>query len=261
MQTMRTEAGARSFSLEGETALITGGGTGLGLGIARCMAAAGARVVLVGRRESELERACADIGPSAVAVPWDVTRHADAPELVRRAEAAAGGPISILVNNAGNHLKKPAAQTTVEEFQAVLSIHVLAAHALTAAVAPGMTKSGRGSVLFTSSMAAFMGVPLVVAYAAAKSACFGLVATWSAELAPGGVRVNAIAPGWIRSAMTEAALERDPARKAKVLGRIQLGRMGEPDDIGWAAVYLCSPAAAYVTGVTLPVDGGATAGF
>jgi gluconate 5-dehydrogenase len=126
---------------------------------------------------------------------------------------------------------------------------------------PGMVDRRKGSILFTSSMAAFMGVPQVLAYAAAKSAYFGMVSTLSAELAAMGVRANAIAPGWIFSAMTEKALDSDPARKAKVLSRIQMGRMGSPDDIGHAAVFLSSQAASYITGVTLPVDGGAAIGF
>jgi NAD(P)-dependent dehydrogenase (short-subunit alcohol dehydrogenase family) len=250
-----------SFSLIGETALITGGGTGIGLGIARCMVQAGARVVLVGRRENELSTACAELGAGAAFVAQDITKFAEAPDLVQRAEQAAGSPVSILVNNAGVHLKKFAVDITPEEFQTVFSTHVLAAHALTRALIPGMVARGRGSVLFTSSMAAFMGVPQVMAYAAAKSAYFGMVSTLSAELAAKGVRVNAIAPGWIFSEMSRKALDNDPARKAKVLSRIQMGRMGQPEDIGWAAVYLCSPAANYVTGVTLPVDGGAAVGF
>lgn len=249
------------FNLRGETALITGGGTGLGLGIARCLAAAGARVVLVGRRADTLAAAASALGSQAFPMPADITQLDQAPALVAAAEEAAGAPISILVNNAGTHLKKPAVETSPAEFEAVLRTHVVAAHALTRAVATGMTSRQRGNILFTSSMAAFMGVPQVVAYSAAKSAYFGLVATLSAELAPQGVRVNAIAPGWIHSDMTRAALDRDPARKAKVMGRIQLGHMGTPEDIGWAAVYLCSAAAAYVTGVTLPVDGGAAVSF
>lgn len=250
-----------AFSLTGETALITGGGTGIGLGIARCLVQAGAQVVLVGRREAELAAAVAELGSAATLVVQDITQFAELPGLVGRAEAAAGRPLSILVNNAGIHLKKFAADTAPEEFQAVLTTHVLAAHALTRVVVPGMVERGHGSVLFTSSMAAFMGIPQVIAYAAAKSAYLGMVTTLSAELAAKGVRVNAIAPGWIFSEMSRKALDNDPARKAKVLSRIQMGRMGQPADIGWAAVYLCSPAASYVTGVTLPVDGGAAAGF
>lgn len=249
------------FSLENETALITGGGTGIGLGIARCMVASGARVVLVGRREETLASACAGLGPAASFVTHDITSLEDAGALVEAAEKAAGSPVSILVNNAGTHLKKPAVETSPAEFQSVLTTHLVAAHALTRAFLPGMTERGRGSILFTSSMAAFMGVPQVIAYAAAKSAFFGMVSTLSAEHAASGIRVNAIAPGWIFSDMSRKALDSDPARKAKVLSRIQMGRMGEPADVGWAAVYLCSPAAAYITGVTLPVDGGATVGF
>ena len=249
------------FSLEKETALITGGGTGIGLGIARCMVQSGARVVLVGRREELLAKACLDLGGQASFVTADITRLDAAAELVATAEKVARAPISILVNNAGTHLKKFAEETTPEDFQNILTTHVLAAHALTRAAIPAMVARSHGSILFTSSMAAFMGVPQVMAYAACKSAYFGMVSTLSAELSSIGVRVNAIAPGWIFSEMTQQALDRDPARKARVLSRIQMGRMGNPEDIGWAAVYLSSPAAAYVTGVTLPVDGGASIGF
>ena len=249
------------FSLENETALITGGGTGIGLGIARCMIAAGARVVLVGRREGELSKAAAELGPNASYAAQDITSFEEMPTLVRRAEESSGTPVSILVNNAGIHVKKPAVETTTEDFQSVLNTHLLAAHALTRAVVPGMISRGRGSILFTSSMAAYMGVPQVIAYSAAKSAFFGMVSTLSAELAAQGIRVNAIAPGWIFSEMSAKALDSDPARKAKVMARIQMGRMGQPEDIGNTAVFLSSPAAAYITGVTLPVDGGATVSF
>lgn len=248
------------FRLDGQAALITGGGTGIGLGVARCMVAAGARVVLVGRREAELITATRELGSSASYLARDITRWDDAEPIVVDAERAAG-PISIIVHSAGIHLKKPTLETTPEEFQQVLNTHLLSAHALTRAVAPKMVSAGRGSILFISSMAAFMGVPLVAAYASAKSAYFGLVATLSAELSPSGVRVNAIAPGWITSPMTEAALGRDPARKAKVMGRIPMNRMGHPDDIGHAAVYLSSQAANYITGTTLCVDGGAAVSF
>ena len=249
------------FRLDGETALITGGGSGIGLGIARCMVASGARVVLVGRREEQLVQACKELGSTASYVAHDITRLDASADLMTAVRAKTDEPLTILVNNAGTHLKKPAAETSPEEFHAVLTTHVLAAHELTRKVLPDMEKAGRGSVLFTSSMAAFMGVPLVLAYAAAKSAYFGMISTLSAEWSSKGIRVNAIAPGWIFSAMTEKALDSDPARKAKVLSRIQMGRMGQSEDIGWAAVYLSSQAARYVTGVTLPVDGGASAGF
>jgi len=248
------------FSLAGQTALITGGGTGIGLAIARCMHAAGAKVVLVGRREAELASAVAELGQGAFAVSHDITRLDEAPSLVKRVTEAYG-PISILVNNAGIHLKKPAADVSPEEFQKVLTTHVLGAHALTAAVAPGMIERKSGSILFTASMASLFGIPLVIAYSAAKSAYVGMVRTYSTEFSQHGVRVNAIAPGWIETEMSRKALAGDPARLAKILGRTPMAKLGKPDDVGWAAVYLASDAAAFVTGVVLPVDGGASIGF
>ena len=219
--------------------------------------AAGARVVLVGRREKELRDAVGQLGPQASCVVHDVTQLARADELVR----TIGQPITILVNNAGIHLKKFAVDTTPEEFQAVLTTHVLAAHALNRAVLPGMIERRHGSILFTASMAALFGIPQVVAYSAAKSAMIGMVRTLATEVSPHGIRVNAIAPGWIESDMMRRALQADPARQQKILGRTPLGKFGEADDIGWAAVYLSSPAAKFLTGVVLPVDGGVSIGF
>lgn len=251
----------QAFSLDGETALITGGGTGLGLGIATCLATAGAKVVLVGRRGAELTASAAAIGPAASYVSHDITRLDKASELVSSAEKASGAPISILVNNAGIHIKKPAVDTTPEEFQSVLTTHVCAAHALNRAVLPGMIARGHGSILLTASMASLMGIPLVIAYSAAKSAYVGMTRSLAAEVSPHGLRVNAIAPGWIESPMLRKALSGDQARSNKILGRTPMNRFGEPEDIGWAAVYLCSPAAKFITGVVLPVDGGASIGF
>jgi gluconate 5-dehydrogenase len=249
------------FRLDGQTALITGGGTGLGFGIASCMATAGAKVVLVGRREAELTQAAESIGLLASFVVHDVTQLNRASELIGVAEQRALTPISILVNNAGIHLKKPAADTTPEEFQSVLTTHVCAAQALTAAVLPHMIARGQGNILFTASMAALFGMPLVIAYSAAKSAYLGMVRSLATEVSGKGVRVNAIAPGWIESPMLRKALSGDTARTNQILGRTPMARFGEPDDIGNAAVFLCSPAAKFITGVVLPVDGGASIGF
>jgi len=249
-----------AFDLTGQTALITGGGTGLGLGMARCIVASGAKVVLVGRRKDELENACASLGKGAFALVGDVTKLETAPALVDKAEKLAG-PISILINNAGVHLKKTSTETSDAEFAAVIQTHVFGAFALTREAGRRMIERKSGSILFTASMASLMGIPLVVAYSAAKSAYVGMVRSLATEWGPHGVRVNAIAPGWIASAMLDKALSGDAARKAKILSRTPMNQFGEPDDIGWAAVYLCSPAAKFVTGVVLPVDGGAAIGF
>jgi NAD(P)-dependent dehydrogenase (short-subunit alcohol dehydrogenase family) len=248
------------FDLTGQTALITGGGTGLGLGIARCFVAAGARVVLVGRRKEELKTACDELGDNAFALPGDITQLKNAPILVDRAEEMAG-PLTVLVNNAGVHLKKDALETNDAEFAGVMQTHVFGAFALTREAGRRMLKRRNGSVLFIASMASLIGVPKVVAYSAAKSAYLGLVRTLATEWGPHEVRVNGIAPGWMASDFLDAALNNDPCRQAKILSRTPMGRFGDADDIGWAAVYLASPAAKFVNGVVLPVDGGAVQGF
>ena len=119
----------------------------------------------------------------------------------------------------------------------------------------------KGSILFIASMASLMGIPGVVAYSTAKSGIVGMVRTLATEWSPAGVRVNAIAPGWIETAMSAKAMAGDPERKRKVLSRTPAGVFGKPEDVGYAAVYLSSPAAAYVTGVVLPVDGGTSMSF
>src|SRR5206468_11366032 len=152
-----------------------GGGTGLGLGMARCFVSAGAKVVLVGRREAELSKACAELGSAASFVAHDITQLDRAGEMIGLAENVAKAPISILVNNAGVHLKKLAKDTSPAEFNSVLQTHVVAAHALTAAILPSMIARKHGNILFTASMTSLFGVPQVVAYSAAKSAYLGMV--------------------------------------------------------------------------------------
>lgn len=248
------------FSLEGELALITGGATGIGRAIAESMHAAGARVVLVSRREDELAAAVAAMGERAAYAVHDITALEKTGALVERVTRE-HGPVTCLVNNAGRHLKKPAVDTTPREFLDVFNTHIIGAHELTRCLAPGMIERRRGSILFTASMASLFGIPLVVAYAAAKSAMVGVVRTLATELSPHGVRVNAIAPGWIETEMSRRAMEGDPVRRSKIIGRTPMACFGQPADVGWAAVYLASPAAAFVTGVVLPVDGGASVGF
>jgi gluconate 5-dehydrogenase len=249
-----------AFSLRSEHALITGGGSGIGLAVAQAVHAAGARVTLVGRREAELADAVRELGDRAAYVVHDITRFDAAPDLVARITRD-HGPVTGLVNNAGKHLKKPALATTPAEMQDVMGTHIFGAHALAQAVLPGMIERRHGHVIFMASMASLFGIPLVMAYAAAKSAMVGMVRTMATEVSPHNVRVNAIAPGWIDTAMSRQAFAGDPQRKAKILGRTPLGRLGEPDDVGWAVVYLMSPAAKFVTGVVLPVDGGVSIGF
>ncbi|MFL5883906.1 MAG: SDR family NAD(P)-dependent oxidoreductase [Thermoleophilaceae bacterium] len=248
------------FDLTGETALVTGGGTGIGLGIARCLHAAGARVAVSGRRADVLEQAVEQIGDGAVAVPADVTDTSAAPDTLAAVESQAG-PVSILVNNAGNTIKVPTLELSDDDFSSVIDVHVKGAWALTREAAKGMLSRGSGSVLFVSSLNASIGMPQVTAYSAAKAALTGLVRQLAAEWAAGGVRVNAVVPGWIDAGIAKRVLDEDRERRERVLTRTPMGRLGTAEEVGWAAVYLSSPAAGFVTGTMLNVDGGAAVGF
>jgi gluconate 5-dehydrogenase len=247
------------FKLQDQHALITGGGTGIGYAIAKLMIAAGARVLITGRREETLQCACQELGEAATYLVHDVAQVDSIPELVERAEAIA--PIDVLINNAGRHLKRETLETTDQDFAAVLQTNLLGAFALTREVAKPMAQRQKGCILMITSMAALFGIPQVAAYTASKSALQGLVRQLAVEFAPLGIRVNAIAPGFIETDMNRGIFKRDPARLQKILGRTPMGTLGSPDDIGATAVYLASPAAKFVTGVCIPVDGGASVGF
>jgi NAD(P)-dependent dehydrogenase (short-subunit alcohol dehydrogenase family) len=252
--------GVNAFSLAGETALITGGGTGLGQAIASAMVASGAKVAITGRRGDVLQAAAAKIGSGCFAFRHDLTARGSCPGLVAQIEEKLGA-VTILVNNAGVHLKKPFAETSEADFRGVIETHVHGAFAMTQAVLPGMQRLKHGSIIFIASMTSVMGMPSVIAYSAAKTAYLGMVRSLASELAAGGIRVNAIAPGWIETPMLHKALDGDPHRKSKILSRTPMGRFGRPEDIGHAAVYLCSRAGEFVNGVLLPIDGGASIGF
>lgn len=250
-----------AFSLQGRTAVVTGGSTGLGLAITRCMVGAGARVLALSIEDAaQGEAALAEFGGRAVFRQCNIT-DTDATAALAEELIAAYGPIDILVNNAGNHCKKPIEDMTVADFRSVLDVHLVGAFALTKALVPHMKANGRGSIIFQASMTSFIGQPNVAGYSTAKAGYLGLVRTLASECGAQGVRVNAIAPGWIDTPMFHVATDNDPPRLAKILGRIPMSKVGNPMDIGMAAVFLCSDAASYITGVCLPVDGGALIGF
>lgn len=250
----------RMFKLDGQLALITGGGTGIGLAIAKAYCAAGGRVVLCGRHKEVLDAAVEEIGPRASAEQFDVTETSSAPDLVKRVMESVG-PIDTLVNNAGVHLKKPAQETDENEMRQLFEVHVVGAQALTRAVLPSMRERKRGSILYIVSMAALFGLPQVIAYSAAKSADMGIVRTLATEVGGDNIRVNSIAPGFIETEMMRRAVDADPERKRKILSRTSLQRFGRPEDVALAAVYLSSPAASFITGTCLVVDGGVATGF
>jgi NAD(P)-dependent dehydrogenase (short-subunit alcohol dehydrogenase family) len=249
----------RRHPLDAKHALITGGGTGLGLAVARAMVDAGARVTIVGRREPVLAEAAASLGEAARYLVGDVADVAATPALVAR--AAERAPIDVLVNNAGRHQRKPTLEVEDAEFAEVVAVNLFGTFALTREVARGMVERGSGSVIVITSMAALFGIPGVSAYTASKTALDGLVRQLAVEFSPHRVRVNAIAPGFIETDMNRGIFQRDPARLERILARTPLGRLGDPGDVAEAAVFLASDAAAFVTGACLPVDGGASIGF
>lgn len=251
---------SQPFALEGRLALITGGGSGIGFAIAQCLLQAGGRVVITGRREHALQEAVAALGSGAAYCVNDVTKLDGLEALVAEVEAE-HGPIEILVNNAGINMKKPALEVSDDDFERIIHTNLKAVFALTRACASRMVARKRGSILMVSSMAAYYGIDRVVAYAASKAGVEGMVKVLASEFSKHGVRVNAIAPGFIETAMMKTAMSSDPDRMNKALGRTPIGYFGKPEDIGWAAVYLASEAARYVTGVSLPVDGGNSIGF
>ncbi|UCD80978.1 MAG: SDR family oxidoreductase [Desulfobacterales bacterium] len=251
---------AQAFDLSHDLVLITGGGTGLGFGMAQCMGQAGAKVVITGRREAVLQEAVKELGDSAWYRVHDVTDVNSSKGLIESIQSEIG-PVTTLINNAGNHVKKPVEETSFQDFESVFQTHVMGSFALSKAVIPTMKSAKHGSIIFIASMASLFGIPKVVAYSAVKSAFLGMVRTMAAELSQDGIRVNAIAPGWIHSEMMHKTAASDPERRNRILTRTPMGKFGHAEDIGWAAVYLCSPAAGFITGTCLPVDGGISIGF
>lgn len=250
----------KAFSLQGQRAVITGGASGLGFAMAKCMAAAGGEVILIGRSTQRLEKACAEIGEKASYYTYDITDTANAGTMAERIINEKGN-VTILCNNAGNHCKKPIEEMTVDDFTGVLNTHVVGSFALTRAFVPYMKRNRKGSIIFTSSMSAFLGLPYITGYAAAKSALLGMVRTLATEISAEGIRVNAVVPGWIDTPMLWQALGSDEKRRDKILGRTPMKKFGTPEDIGWACVFLSSDAAQFINGTALIIDGGARIGF
>lgn len=243
-----------------KVAIITGGGSGLGLAIAQKFVESGITTIIVGRNVEKLNNAKELLGELCFTKPLDINDLKTIPAFVSSV-LEQFGQIDILVNNAGVNLKKEFTEVTDEDFQNILTTNVTAVFALSREVVKHMLTRKIGCIINISSMAAQYGLPKVIAYTASKTAIDGMTRAMAVELSPNGIRVNAIAPGFIYSAMTEKALNSDPERKAKVFGRTPMGHMGQPEDIGNAALYLASDAAKYVTGVILPVDGGNSIGF
>jgi NAD(P)-dependent dehydrogenase (short-subunit alcohol dehydrogenase family) len=245
-----------SFRLDGRVALVTGAGRGIGRACALALAGAGADVVAVSRSAGELEDLAGEVrrlGRSAEAAPCDVTDSARVRELI------AGLPrLDVLVACAGANVPEPLREVSDEHLDALLDLNVRATFVVLQAAARSMVARGRGSIVVMSSQMGHVGAPDRSVYCATKHAVEGLVKAAAVELAPAGVRVNAVAPTFVETPMTAPFLA-DAVFRAAVEGRIPLGRVGRVEDVTGAVVYLASDAAALVTGTSLLVDGGWTA--
>jgi len=243
---------AGSFDLTGRRALVTGGGGGIGRGIARSLVEAGASVAILGRSDSA-DEAAAELG--GIAVRADLNDR----EALRRgfAEAVEGlGGLDILVNSHGIGRAAEAVDHDLADWDEVIEVNLTATFELCQLAGRIMVAQGSGKIVNIASVMSFQGGWRISSYAASKGGVSQLTMALANEWAPHGVNVNAIAPGYVKTALNARIWRDDPERTAQIDVRIPAGRWGEPADIGAAAVFLSSPAADYVQGITLPVDGG-----
>ena len=240
------------FNLTGKTALITGASGGIGAAIAKALHAAGATIAISGTRQAVLEELKTQIGGNVYVLPCNLSDVQDVEKLIPAAEAAMGS-LDILVNNAGITKDGLAMRMKVEDWQSVIDVNLTSNFRLSRAAMRGMMKRRWGRIINITSIVGVTGNPGQVNYVASKAGIIGMTKSIAQELAARGVTANCVAPGFIATPMTDVLNEK---QKEAILGRIPAGRMGGPDDIAAAVLYLASEEAGYVTGQTLHVNGG-----
>jgi len=243
-----------------QLAIVTGGATGLGLAITKRLVSAGIKVVMIGRNEENLKAVADELGEMARYKACDLAILSAIPAVVEEIYHTYGS-IDILVNNAGINIKKPFTEVSDDDFMQVINTNLTSVFAISREVVKKMLLTQSGSIVNISSMAAQYGIPKVIAYSAAKTGIEGMTRAMASELSPLGIRVNCVAPGFIKTAMTAKALDSDLERKNKVFSRTPMGKMGDPDDIAEAVHFLSTASAKYITGIVMPVDGGNSIGF
>ena len=248
------------FDFSNHVVLITGGGSGLGRSMAEHFVAAGARVVITGRTEEKLQSVCGELGGRCTYKVHDALQLETIPALFDETEREAG-PIHTLINNAGINFKKNPLEVTDEDFDQIVKTNLNAVFAMSREAGARMKPRGSGCIINITSMAALYGIPNVSAYTASKTAVLGLTRSLAVDFSPHGIRVNAIAPGFIDTPMLRKAFDSDPDRQKRVLSRTPAGRLGQSSEVAMAAMFLASDGASFITGVNLPVDGGNSIGF
>lgn len=245
--------------MKNKIAIVTGGNSGLGYATAKKLCDNGIKTFIIGRNKEKTEAACAEIGTNAIPIIFDLNNLLGIPAII--SEISENGNIDILVNNAGINAKKEFIDVTDEDFEAIIHTNIKSMFSVSREVVKIMKNHGGGTIVNISSMASQYGIPKVIAYTASKGAIEAMTRAMAVELAAYNIRVNCVAPGFIKTNMSAKALDSDPERKNKVLGRTPLGYLGEPSDIADAVYYFASNESKYVTGTVLPVDGGNSIGF
>ncbi len=254
---MDLPAGLQIFDLSGKTALITGGSRGLGAEAARALSGAGARVVVCGRTEADLQQVCAAVaegGGEGHAVIADVTDEA-AVEAMVAGVVERFGRIDILVNNAGKNIRKPALDLTTPDFDEVMGLNLRGYFFCARAAGRVMVQQGFGRVINITSILSAIGLPMQTAYASSKGAIAQLTRVLAIEWAPFGVTVNAIGPAYFETELTRPLYE-DAERREFIVSRTPMGRWGQPQELAGTLILLASDASSYITGQTIFVDGG-----
>jgi 2-deoxy-D-gluconate 3-dehydrogenase len=250
------------FGLDGKAALVTGASGGIGRELAIGLAAAGASVAVHGRDLEDLEQtraAIAEAGGKAVVLPADLIDVAACQSLVESTRSQLGR-LDMLVNCAGMNRRKPAAEVSADDFDAIVAVNLRSLFFLSQAAHAVMKPQGGGKIVHVASLTSFIGLGTTSVYGATKAAVAQLAKTQAVEWARDNVQVNCLAPGFIRTPLTDASLWSDDRKRAWLLGRIPAKRPGEPRDMVAALLLLCAPGAAYLTGQTIAVDGGVLAG-
>jgi 2-dehydro-3-deoxy-D-gluconate 5-dehydrogenase len=246
------------FDLSGKVAIVTGGNGGIGLGMARGLAASGAAIAVVGRDEAKSASAVAELsknGGKAIAVAVDVTDEAAINAMIERVRHELGR-IDILVNNAGINIRKPPDQMDITEWNSVISTNLTSAFVCSRAVHPAMKQAGGGKIINIGSMMSIFGASFAPAYAASKGGIVQFTRSCSVAWAPDNIQVNAVLPGWIDTDLTRRAREQITGLHERVLARTPAARWGGAGDFAGIAAFLASPASDFVTGTAIPVDGG-----
>jgi 2-dehydro-3-deoxy-D-gluconate 5-dehydrogenase len=246
------------FDLRGKVAVVTGGNGGIGLGMARGLAEAGADIAIVGRNEAKSMAAAADLtklGVKAISVVADVTDQSAVAAMVERAGRELGR-LDILVNNAGINIRKPPQALSLDEWDSVIRTNLTSAFLCSQAVYPAMKAAGSGKIINIGSMMSIFGASFAPAYAASKGGIVQFTRSCAVAWAVDNIQVNAVLPGWIDTDLTRRAREQIDGLHDKVLGRTPAARWGAIADFAGIAVFLSSPASDFVTGTAIPVDGG-----